>query len=68
MKPVITSREAMLKKALKAGATVPPDNHPIFSEGPSIHFLSHTQRPSQQKDTGSDQNGLANSSGTPNKK
>ena len=64
MKPVITSREAMLKRAAKAGATVPPDNHPLLSEGPSIQFLHLTQRPSPQKDTGSDQKDSANSADT----
>lgn len=39
----------------------PPD-HPIYSEGPSIQFLSRTQKPSEQKAIVSPQSDMANDS------
>jgi hypothetical protein len=49
MKPKGISREEVAKIAAQHGATILPPEHPVYSEGPSIIFLSSTQKSSRLK-------------------
>lgn len=55
MKIKTVSREIYSKIAREVGATPMPENHPVFSEGPSIVSLSPTQKRQVQKGTDSPQ-------------
>ena len=68
MKPVIISREEARKSGEAAGFSPLPKDHPLRSEGPSIQFLSHTQKQSGQKDADSRQDDWQKDLATQNKK
>ena len=55
MKIKTISQETCSRLAAKHGITPMPENHPFFSEGPSIASLSPTQKQQLQKGTDSPQ-------------
>ncbi len=55
MKIKTISREVSSRMAAKAGFTPMPEGHRFYSEGPSIAFLSPTQKQQAQKGTDSPQ-------------
>lgn len=52
MKIKTISRETFLRVCKEKGVEVAPKDHPFYSEGPSMHFLSPTQKQQLQKGTG----------------
>ena len=60
--------QRFVEEALAKGATELPPDHPVYSEPPSIMFLSRTSKPSEQKDTTPASSDSQSDTGSPRKK
>lgn len=64
MKKKRMSREEIFRLAEEAGIPSAPPDHPIYSEGPSITFISRKEKRPDRKDTCSTSSESLNDSDT----